>query len=408
MTTEAVMPDAYIYDAVRTPRGRGKPDGALYEVTALRLAETALRALKDRNGLEPGMVDDVVLGCVDPVGEAGGDIARMAAITAGYGNRAPGVQINRFCASGLDAVNLAAAQVMAGMKDLAVGGGVESMSRIGMGASGGAWPVDPSIAIPSYFMPQGISADLIATKYGFSRDDCDAYAVESQKRAAAAWDEGRFTESVVPVRDVNGLTLLARDEHLRPSTDMQSLAALKPSFVQMGEMGGFDAVAIDAHPEVERVHHVHHAGNSSGIVDGSSAVLVGSQEGGRKAGLKPRARLRAFASIGSDPALMLTGPVDVTELVLAKAGMTTDDIDLFEINEAFSSVVLRFMQAFDLDPARVNPNGGAIAMGHPLGATGAMILGIALDELERTGKKTALITLCVAAGMGTATIIERV
>jgi len=402
------MPDAYIYDAVRTPRGRGKPDGALYEVTALRLAETALRALKDRNGLEPGMVDDVVLGCVDPVGEAGGDIARMAAITAGYGTRAPGVQINRFCASGLDAVNLAAAQIMAGMKDLAVGGGVESMSRIGMGASGGAWPVDPSIAIPSYFMPQGISADLIATKYGFSRDDCDAYAVESQKRAAAAWDEGRFTESVVPVRDVNGLTLLARDEHMRPSTDMQSLAALKPSFVQMGEMGGFDAVAIDAHPEVERVHHVHHAGNSSGIVDGSSAVLVGSDEGGRKTGLKPRARLKAFASIGSDPALMLTGPVDVTELVLAKAGMTTDDIDLFEINEAFSSVVLRFMQAFELDPAKVNPNGGAIAMGHPLGATGAMILGIALDELERTGKETALITLCVAAGMGTATIIERV
>src|SRR5919202_388049 len=286
------MPDAYIYDAVRTPRGRGKPDGALYEVTALRLAETALRALKDRNGLEPGMVDDVVLGCVDPVGEAGGDIARMAAITAGYGNRAPGVQINRFCASGLDAVNLAAAQVMAGMKDLAVGGGVESMSRIGMGASGGAWPVDPSIAIPSYFMPQGISADLIATKYGFSRDDCDAYAVESQKRAARAWDEKRFAKSVVPVRDVNGLTLLARDEHMRPSTDMQSLASLKPAFVQMGEMGGFDAVAIEAHPEIEAVKHVHHAGNSSGIVDGAAAVLVGSAEGGRKLGQKARARIK--------------------------------------------------------------------------------------------------------------------
>ena len=315
----------------------------------------------------------MVLGCVDPVGEAGGDIARMAAITADYGTRVPGVQINRFCASGLDAVNLAAAQVMTGMKDLAVGGGVESMSRIGMGASGGAWPVDPSIAIKSYFMPQGISADLIATKYGFSRDDCDAYAVESQKRAAAAWDEGRFAKSVVPVKDVNGLTLLARDEHMRPSTDMQSLAALKPSFVQMGEMGGFDAVAIDAHPEIERVHHVHHAGNSSGIVDGASAVLVGSKEGGRKAGVRPRARIKAFASIGSDPALMLTGPVDVTELVLAKAGMTTDDIDLFEINEAFSSVVLRFMQAFELDPAKVNPNGGAIALGHPLGATGGMI-----------------------------------
>ena len=402
------MPDAYIYDAVRTPRGRGKPDGALYEVTALKLAETALRALKERNDLDTTLVDDVVLGCVDPVGEAGGDIARMAAITADYGTRVPGVQINRFCASGLDAVNLAAAQVMTGMKDLAVGGGVESMSRIGMGASGGAWPVDPSIAIKSYFMPQGISADLIATKYGFSRDDCDAYAVESQKRAAAAWDEGRFAKSVVPVKDVNGLTLLARDEHMRPSTDMQSLAALKPSFVQMGEMGGFDAVAIDAHPEIERVHHVHHAGNSSGIVDGASAVLVGSNEGGRKAGVRPRARIKAFASIGSDPALMLTGPVDVTELVLAKAGMTTDDIDLFEINEAFSSVVLRFMQAFELDPAKVNPNGGAIALGHPLGATGGMILGTALDELERSGKQTALITLCVAAGMGTATIIERV
>ena len=402
------MPDAYIYDAVRTPRGRGKPDGALYEVTALKLAETTLRALKDRNDLDATLVDDVVLGCVDPIGEAGGDIARMAAITADYGTRTPGVQINRFCASGLDAVNLAAAQVMIGMKDLAVGGGVESMSRIGMAASGGAWPVDPSIAIKSYFMPQGISADLIATKYGFSRDECDAYAVESQKRAAAAWDTGRFTKSVVPVRDVNGLTLLARDEHMRPSTDMQSLASLKPAFVQMGEMGGFDAVAIEAHPEIERIHHVHHAGNSSGIVDGASAVLVGSVEGGRKAGVKPRARIKAFASVGSDPALMLTGPVDVTELVLAKAGMTPDDIDLFEINEAFSSVVLRFMQAFELDPAKVNPNGGAIAMGHPLGATGGMILGAALDELERSGRQTALITLCVAAGMGTATIIERV
>src|SRR3954467_4475234 len=408
MTTEAVMPDAYIYDAVRTPRGRGKPDGALYEVTAFRLAETALRALKDRNGLEPGMVDDVVLGCVDPVGEAGGDIARMAAITAGYGTRAPGVQINRFCASGLDAVNLAAAQIMAGMKDLAVGGGVESMSRIGLGASGGAWPVDPSIAIKSYFMPQGISADLIATKYGFSRDDCDAYAVESQKRAAAAWDEGRFAKSVVPVKDVNGLTLLARDEHMRPSTDMQSLAALKPAFVQMGEMGGFDAVAIDAHPEIEAVHHVHHAGNSSGLVDGAAAVLIGTKEAGDAAGLKARARIRAFANIGAEPAMMLTGPVDVTEKVLRRAKMTKDDVDLFEVNEAFASVVLRFAQAFDIDPAKINVNGGAIAVGHPLGATGAMILGTVLDELERTGKETALVTLCIGAGMGTATIIERV
>ncbi|GJE65243.1 Putative acyltransferase [Methylorubrum aminovorans] len=402
------MPEAYIYDHVRTPRGRGKPDGSLHEVTALRLAETALRALKDRNGLDTRQVDDVVLGCVDPVGEAGGDIARAAALVADYGTHVPGVQINRFCASGLDAINFAAAQVMAGQHDLTVGGGVESMSRVGLGASGGAWPVDPAIAVKSYFMPQGVSADLIATKYGFSRDDCDAYAVESQKRSAQSWNEGLFANSVVPVRDINGITLLDRDEHMRPSTDMQSLASLKPSFVQMGQMGGFDAVAVDAHPDVEAVEHVHHAGNSSGIVDGAAAVLIGSAEAGDRAGLRPRARIRAFANIGSDPALMLTGPVDVTRKVLARAGMSLADIDLFEINEAFASVVLRFQQAFDLDPARVNVNGGAIAMGHPLGATGAMILGTVLDELERTGKERALVTLCIGAGMGTATIIERV
>ncbi|CAO4148521.1 MULTISPECIES: acetyl-CoA C-acetyltransferase [Methylorubrum] len=402
------MPEAYIYDHVRTPRGRGKPDGSLHEVTALRLAETALRALKDRNNLDTRAVDDVVLGCVDPVGEAGGDIARAAALVADYGTHVPGVQINRFCASGLDAINFAAAQVMAGQHDLTVGGGVESMSRIGLGASGGAWPVDPAIAVKSYFMPQGVSADLIATKYGFSRDDCDAYAVESQKRSAKSWDEGLFRNSVVPVRDINGITLLDRDEHMRPTTDMQSLASLKASFVQMGQMGGFDAVAVDAHPDVEAVEHVHHAGNSSGIVDGAAAVLIGSREAGDAAGLRPRARIRAFANIGSDPALMLTGPVDVTKKVLARAGMELSDIDLFEINEAFASVVLRFHQAFDLDPARVNVNGGAIAMGHPLGATGAMILGTVLDELERTGKERALVTLCIGAGMGTATIIERV
>jgi acetyl-CoA C-acetyltransferase len=282
------------------------------------------------------------------------------------------------------------------------------MSRIGMGASGGAWPVDPGIAIDNYFLPQGISADLIATKYGFSRDDVDAYAVESQRRAAKSWDEGRFAKSVVPVKDINGLTILAKDEHMRPQTDMQSLGQLKASFVQMGEMGGFDAVAIAAHPDVEAINHVHHAGNSSGIVDGAAAVLVGTREGGAKMGVKPRARIKGFASIGSDLALMLTGPIDVSELALRKAGMTKDDIDLFEINEAFSAVVLRYMQALDLDPAKVNVNGGAIALGHPLGATGAMVLGTVLDELERTGKSTALITLCVAAGMGTATIIERV
>ena len=402
------MPEAFIYDHVRTPRGRGKPDGSLHEVTALRLAEVALRALKERNDLDTRRVDDVVLGCVDPVGEAGGDIARAAALVADYGTHVPGVQINRFCASGLDAVNFAAAQVMAGQHDMTVGGGVESMSRVGLGASGGAWPVDPAIAIKSWFMPQGVSADLIASKYGFSRDDCDAYAVESQKRSAASWAEGRFADAVVPVRDVNGITLLSHDEHMRPSTDMQSLGQLKASFVQMGQMGGFDAVAIDAHPDVETVNHVHHAGNSSGIVDGAAAVLIGSAEAGSAAGLKPRARIRAFANIGSDPALMLTGPVDVTKKVLARAGMTLADIDLFEVNEAFAAVVLRFQQAFEVDPARINVCGGAIAMGHPLGATGAMILGTVLDELERTGKERALVTLCIGAGMGTATIIERV
>ncbi len=402
------MADAFIYDHVRTPRGRGKPDGSLHTASTLHLAATALKAIKDRNHLDAGEIDDVVMGCVDPVGEAGGDIARAAALTADYGNHVPGVQINRFCASGLDAINFAAAQIMAGQHSLTVGGGVESMSRIGIGASGGAWPVDPAIAIKSYFMPQGVSADLIATKYGFSRDDVDQYAVSSQQRAAKAWSEDRFKNSIVPVRDINGITLLDRDEHMRPSTDMQSLAALKPSFTMMGEQGGFDAVAVDAHPEVEKVVHIHHAGNSSGIVDGAAAVLIGSAEAGRAMARKPRGKIRAFANIGSEPAMMLTGPVDVTRKVLARAGMTLDDIDLFEVNEAFASVVLRFAQAFDLDMTRLNVNGGAIAMGHPLGATGAMLLGTALDELERTGKTTALITLCIGAGMGTATIIERV
>ena len=402
------MSDAYIFDHVRTPRGRGKPDGSLHEVTSLALATHVLKEIKARNHLDTKLVDDVVLGCVDPVGEAGSDIARVAALGADYGDQVPGVQINRFCASGLDAVNFAAAQVMAGQHDLTIGGGVESMSRVGIGTSGGAWPIDPSIAIKAYFMPQGVSADLIATKYGFSRDDVDAYAVQSQKRAAKAWSEGRFAKSIAPVKDLNGVTILAKDEHMRPQTDMQSLAALKASFVMMGEMGGFDAVAIAAHPEVESVDHVHHAGNSSGIVDGAAAVLIGSKEAGAAAGLKPRARIRAFANIGSEPAMMLTGPVDVTKKLLARAKMTKQDIDLFELNEAFASVVLRYQQAFDLDPDKLNVNGGAIAMGHPLGATGAMILGTVLDELERTGKERALVTLCIGAGMGTATIIERV
>lgn len=402
------MPDAFIYDTVRTPRGRGKADGALHEVTALNLAAQALGAIRDRNDLDTAQLDDVVMGCVDPVGEAGGDIARAAALVAGFGDSVPGIQINRFCASGLDAVNFAAAQVMSGQHDLTVGGGVESMSRVGIGASGGAWPVDPTIAVETYFLPQGISADLIATKYGFSRDDVDAYAVESQKRAAKSWQAGYFKNSVMTVKDCNGLTILDKDEHMRPATTMQTLASLQPSFIQMGEMAGFDAVAIQRYPELEAINHVHHAGNSSGIVDGAAAVLIGSKEAGERAGLKARARIKAFANIGSEPAIMLTGPVDVTEKVLRKAGMALSDIDLFELNEAFASVVLRYMQAFDIPHDKINVCGGAIAMGHPLGATGAMILGTVLDELERTGKSTALITLCIGAGMGTATIIERV
>jgi acetyl-CoA C-acetyltransferase len=402
------MTEAFIYDHVRSPRGRGKPDGALHEVTTLNLATQVLKGLRERNKLDPALVDDVVLGCVDPVGEAGGDIARVSALCAGYGDGVPGMQINRFCASGLDAVNFAAAKVMSRQCDMAIGGGVESMSRVGIGASGGAWPVDPMIALPSYFMPQGVSADLIATKYGFTRDDCDAYAVESQRRAAEAWADKRFEKSVLPIKDVNGITLLGKDEHMRPDTTMQSLAALKPSFVEMGQMAGFDAVAVQRYPEIEEIKHVHHPGNSSGIVDGAAVVLVGSKEAGKSAGLKPRARIRAFANVGSEPGIMLTGPAPVSEKVLKKAGMTKADIDLFEINEAFASVVLRYMQAMDLDPAKVNVNGGAIAMGHPLGATGAMILGIVLDELERRDLNTALVTLCIGAGMGTATIIERV
>ena len=402
------MPDAFIYDHVRTPRGRGKADGALHEVTALNLAAQTLAAIKDRNKLDPKLIDDVVLGCVDPVGEAGGDIARAATLVAGFGDGVPGIQINRFCASGLDAVNFAAAEIMSGQHQMTIGGGAESMSRIGIGASGGAWPVDPSLAVKTYFLPQGISADLIATKYGFSRDDVDAYAVESQQRAAKSWDEGRFKNSVMAVKDCNGLTILAKDEHMRPSTTMQTLAALAPSFVQMGEMAGFDAVAVQRYPEVETINHVHTPGNSSGIVDGAAAVLIGSKAAGKAAGLKPRARIKAFANVGSEPAIMLTGPIPVTEKVLKRAGMAIGDVDLFELNEAFASVVLRYMQAFDIPHDKMNVNGGAIAMGHPLGATGAMILGTVLDELERRDLSTALVTLCIGIGMGTATIIERV
>jgi acetyl-CoA C-acetyltransferase len=339
------MTDAFIYDHLRSPRGRGKVDGSLHEVQTVNLAAQVLRGLRERNNLDPELVDDVVMGCVDPIGEAGGDVARISALLAGYGDHVPGIQINRFCASGLDAVNFAAAEVMSGQHSMTIGGGVESMSRVGIGASGGAWFMDPMAAIPTYFMPQGISADLIATKYGFSRDDVDAFAVESQKRAAQAWAEGRFSKSILPIKDVNGITLLDRDEHMRPDTSMQSLASLKPSFVEMGQLGGFDAVATQRYPEIEEINHVHHAGNSSGIVDGAAAVLIGNAEAGKAAGLKPRARIRAFANIGSEPGIMLTGPIPVTQKVLKKAGMSQADIDLWELNEAFASVVLRYMQA---------------------------------------------------------------
>ncbi|HEV7319177.1 MAG TPA: acetyl-CoA C-acetyltransferase [Ensifer sp.] len=402
------MTKVFVYDHVRTPRGRGKKDGSLHEVPSVRLAAKMLEAVRDRNDLDTATVDDIIMGCVDPVMDAGAVIPKAAAFEAGYSTRAPGMQISRFCASGLDAINFGAAKIAQGADDIVIAGGVESMSRVGLGMSGGSWFMDPSVNLPAFFMPQGVSADLIATKYGFSRDDVDAYAVESQKRAAHAWEKGYFKNSVVPFKDQNGLTILDRDEHMRPGTDMQALASLNPSFQMPGEMGGFEAVGIQAHPEIEKINYVHHAGNSSGIVDGAAAVLLGSKAGGESMGLKPRARIRAFANIGSDPALMLTGPVDVTEKLLKRADMKLSDIDLFELNEAFAAVVLRYMQAFEIPHDKINVNGGAIAMGHPLGATGAMILGTVLDELERRDLNTALVTLCIGAGMGTATIIERV
>lgn len=401
------MAEAYIYDAVRTPRGRGKKDGSLHEVTALSLATQVLEALRDRNGLDTSRVDDVILGCVAPVGEQGADIARTAVLAADYAQTTAGVQINRFCASGLEAVNMAAAKVASGEADMAIGGGVESMSRVPMGSDGGAWPIDPSSAFRTYFTPQGVSADLIASKYGFSRDDVDAYAVESQKRAARSWTEGRFRNSVVAAKDQLGLTILDRDEHMRPDASMQSLGSLNPSFQMMGDMA-FDAVSVQRYPEVERINHVHTPGNSSGIVDGAAGVLIGTREMGEALGLKPRARIKGAASIGSEPSIMLTGPEPVTRKLLQKLGMEVGDIDLYELNEAFAAVVLRYMQALDIPHDKINVCGGAIAMGHPLGATGAMILGTVLDELERSGKSTALATLCIGGGMGTATLIERV
>ena len=403
------MTEAYIYDAVRTPRGKGRADGSLHEVTSVALSAGVLNAVKARNGLSGHAVEDVIWGNVTQIGEQGGCLARSAVLLSDLDQSIPGLSINRFCASGMEAVNLAANQVKGGAGQAYIAGGVEMMGRVAMGSDGAAIAVDPSLAMKTYFVPQGISADIIATEYGFSRDDCDALAVESQRRAAEAWAAGRFARSIVPVTDRNGLTILARDEYMRPGTDMQSLGALKPSFKEMGEvMPGFDKVAMMKYPHLAAITHVHHAGNSSGIVDGAAAVLIGNAEFGRAHGLKPRARIRATAKIGTDPTIMLTGPVPVTEKILREAGMTVSDIDLFEVNEAFAAVVLRFLQAFDADPARVNVNGGAIAMGHPLGATGAIIIGTLLDELERSGKGVGLATLCIASGMGAATIIERV
>jgi acetyl-CoA C-acetyltransferase len=401
------MTEAFIYDHARTPRGRGRPDGSLHEVSSVSLAAQVLAALARRSALDTSLIDDVVLGCAQPVGEQGGNIARAAVLDAGYAQTVAGQQVHRFCASALEAINSAAAQVMTGASDAAIGGGVESMSRTVMGADSGAWAADPWTAYHNYFAPQGIGADLMATLDGFSRQDVDTFAVESQRRAALAWKEGRFTRSIVPVRDVLGEVLLDRDEHMRPGTTLETLAGLKPSFTALGQ-AGFDAVAIQKYPQLESINHVHHGGNSSGIVDGAAAVLVGSKAFGEQAGLKPRARIKAFTSQGSDPTIMLSGPAPVTHKLLRRCGMSIKDIDLFEINEAFAAVAMRYMRLLSLDPARVNPNGGAIAMGHPLGATGAIITGIALDELERSDLNTALITLCAGNGLGTATIIERV
>ena len=403
------MTDAYIYDAIRSPRGKGRKDGSLHEVTAARLSANMLNALKDRNNLEGHVVEDVIWGNVTQVGEQGACLARTAVLASDLDEAIPGLSINRFCASGLEAVNLAANQVKGGAGDAYIAGGVEMMGRVPMGSDGGAIAVDPSIAMDMYFMPQGVSADIIATEYGFNRDQADEFAVESQRRAAKAWDENRFEKSIVPVKDQNGLTILDNDEYIRRGTDMQSLGSLRPAFKDMGEaMPGFDKIALMKYPHLQKIEHIHHAGNSSGIVDGSAAVLIGSKAFGEAHGLTPRARIRATTKIGTDPTINLTGPVPATQKILADSGMEFKDIDLFEVNEAFASVVLRFLQAFDVDPEVVNPNGGAIAMGHPLGATGAMILGTLLDEMERTDKETGLATLCVASGMGAATILERV
>ena len=401
------MTEAYIYDAVRTPRGKGKKDGRLHQATPVWLLRTLLQALQARNRLDTALVDDLVLGCVTPVGEQGADIARTAVLDAGWAQTVAGVTQSRFCASGLESVNLATAKIMSGMEDMVVAGGVESMSRWAMGSDGGAWVMDPRVNSGTAFIPQGISADLIATLEGFGRQDLDAFAAESHRRAAQAQAEGRFARSIVPVKDINGMVMLDRDETVRPGTSVESLAKLNPSFEMMGSMG-FDSTALDKYTTIEKIHHHHHAGNSSGIVDGAALMLLGSKAAGEKAGLKPRAKVRMCAVIGSEPTIMLTGPTPACLKALGKARMQASDIDLWEINEAFATVPMKTARDLGVSLDRVNVNGGAIAMGHPLGATGALILGTALDELERTGKATALASLCIGAGMGIATIIERV
>ncbi|MEU8424246.1 acetyl-CoA C-acetyltransferase [Micromonospora sp. NPDC048835] len=400
--------EAYVYDAVRTPRGRGRDTGALHGVKPISLVVGLIDALRARNpGLDVGRLEDLLLGIVTPVGEQGGDLARAAALLAGLPDQVGGVQLNRFCASGLEAVNSAAARIRSGWEHLLLAGGVESMSRVPMGSDGAAWATDPQTALATSFVPQGVSADLIATLEGFTRDDVDGYALRSQERAAKAWAGGYFTRSVVPVRDGNGLDILTVDEHPRPETTREALARLTPSFATLGEAAGFDAVALQKFHWLEAIDHVHHAGNSSGIVDGAALVLIGSGEIGRDLGLTPRARIVGAAVSGADPTLMLTGPIPATRKALAVAGLTVDDIDLFEINEAFAAVVLKYVRDLGLDPERVNVNGGAIALGHPLGATGAMLLGTALDELERRDLHRAVVTLCIGGGMGVATVLER-
>ena len=403
------MTEAFIYEAIRTPRGRGKSTGSLHGVKPVSLVTGLIDEMQARHpGLDPNQIDDLILGCLTPLGDQGANIAKTVAIASGLPDTVAGMQINRYCSSGLEAINLAAQKVRAGWDQMLLAGGVESMSRVPMGSDGGPWAMDPETAYHSYFVPQGISADLIATIEGFSRDDVDAYAVRSQERAAAAWSGGRFAKSVVPVKDLNGVTILDHDEFMRPDTTMESLSKLNPSFAAMGDMGGFDAVALQKYHWVERIDHVHTPGNSSGIVDGAALTLVGSEAAGKAAGLTPRARVVATAVTGADPTIMLTGPTPATLKVLAAAGLKPEDIDVWELNEAFASVVLKWMKDFNLDIEQVNVNGGAIAMGHPIGATGAMITGTVIDELERTGGRYGLITLCIGGGMGLATIIERI